>query len=59
LIEADYDVELTEVPGGHLEPITPGTESWSIYVDTVVATARGEERPDTTLVHETLFQDDG
>ena len=42
LIEAEYDAELTEVPGGHLEPITPGTESWSIYVDTVVATARGE-----------------
>jgi acetyl esterase/lipase len=42
LIGADYDAELTEVPGGHLEPITPGTESWSTYVDTIVTTARGE-----------------
>lgn len=42
LVAAGYDVELTEVPGGHLEPITPGTESWTTYVDTIAATARGD-----------------
>ena len=41
LVEAGYDAELTEVAGGHLEPITPGTESWDAYVTTVVETARG------------------
>ncbi len=42
LLEAGYDSELTEVPGGHLDPITPGTESWATYVATIVETAQGE-----------------
>ncbi len=29
------------MPGGHLDPITPGTESWDTYVATIVETARG------------------
>ena len=41
LVDAGYDAELTEVPGGHLEPITPGTEGWDTYVATIVATAHG------------------
>jgi acetyl esterase/lipase len=41
LLEAGYDSELTEVPGGHLDPITPGTESWDTYVATIVEAARG------------------
>ncbi len=39
LLEAGYDVELTEVPGGHLDPLVPGSEGYETYVWVVVDTA--------------------
>lgn len=39
--QAGYDVELILVPGGHLEPQTPGTEQFAAWVETVVETAHG------------------
>ena len=39
LLEAGYDAELTEVPGGNLDPLTPGSDSYETYVSVVVDTA--------------------
>lgn len=39
--QSGYDVELILVAGGHLEPVTPGTEQFAAWVETVVETARG------------------
>jgi acetyl esterase/lipase len=41
LTDAGYDATLTEVPGGHEGPLTPGTEGLDAYVAVVVETARG------------------
>jgi hypothetical protein len=41
LQDAGYESELTIVSGGHLEPVTPGTEQFQTWVDTIVEVANG------------------
>jgi acetyl esterase/lipase len=41
LQDAGYEAELRIVSGGHLEPQTPGTEQFQIWVDTIVEVANG------------------
>lgn len=40
LLDADYDAEATELPGGHSAPVEPGSEELAAYVAVVVDTAR-------------------
>ena len=42
LLDAGYDAEATEVPGGHADPLQTGSESFESYVSAVVDTARGD-----------------
>jgi acetyl esterase/lipase len=39
--QAGYDVDLIVVPGGHLEPIIPGTDQFAAWIETVAETAHG------------------
>jgi hypothetical protein len=42
LVKAGYDADLTEVPGGHEGPLTPGPDGMDTYVNVIVDTARSD-----------------